>query len=106
MTIRKNNNMESIERHAGTVMQALIIGLLAWTGISLVTIQKDVAILQTEITALKIGINQGTNDRYRGSDAARDFAAVYRELEIRSKASENNTRRIDDLERRLSRIGK
>ncbi len=96
--------MESIERHAGTVMQALIIGLLAWTGISLVTIQKDVAILQTEISALKLGINQGTNDRYRGTDAARDFATVYRELEIRTKASEANTRRIDELERKVDRI--
>ncbi len=95
--------METVERHAGTIMQALVIGLLAWTGLSLVTIQKDVAILQTEIMALKTTMIQGTNDRYRSMDAAKDFAAVYRELENRDRACQELTDRVEELERNTYR---
>jgi hypothetical protein len=101
--IRKRNNMETAERHAGTVMQALVIGLLAWTGLSLVTIQKDVAILQTEIMALKTTMIQGTNDRYRSMDAAKDFAIVHRELDNRDRAHKELTGRVEELEKSIYR---
>lgn len=83
--------MDRIQQYAGTIMQALIIGLLGWFGIGMVELQKDVAVLNAEVTAVKTTLVQGTNDRYRGSDAARDFAAINTRID-------RNDRRIDHLE--------
>ena len=69
-----------LEQHIGTVMQAAVIGLLAWSLKTNVDTQKDIGVLQAKLESLQLTVNQGTNDRYRGTDAARDFAAVWSEL--------------------------
>jgi hypothetical protein len=68
----------------------MVVALLAWSLSTTMSLTKDVEVLKVQMSSLTQTINQGTNDRYRGTDAARDFAAVRDEM-IR-------------LDRRLQRI--
>lgn len=69
-----------IEQHLGTIMQALVIGLLAWSLKTNVDTLTQLGVLQSEVRNLQATVAQGANDRYRGSDAARDLAALWAEL--------------------------
>lgn len=69
-----------LEQHVGTIMQVLIVGLLAWSLKTNVETTTQIGILQSEVRNLQLTVQQGTTDRYRGSDAARDLAAVWSEL--------------------------
>lgn len=80
-----------LEQHVGVVMQALVIGLLAWTLKSSVEMQTQIGVLQAELRALQDVVSQSTRDRYRESDAARDHAAIWAELN-------RHTTRLDKLE--------
>lgn len=79
-----DNQTWRIEQHVGTIMQALVIGLLAWSLKTNVDTSAQLGVLQAEVRALQTTVQQGTNDRYRGSDAARDLAAVWAELQRHS----------------------
>jgi hypothetical protein len=68
------------EQHLGTIMQALVIGLLAWSLKTNVDTLTQLGVLQSEVRNLQTTVAQGANDRYRGSDAARDLAAIWAEL--------------------------
>jgi len=70
-----------IEQHIGTVLQIMVVGLLAWTLSATVALTTDVGILKAKLEAVQTTLAQGTTDRYRGSDAARDFKAVEMEME-------------------------
>ena len=85
------DNSWRLEQHVGTIMQAAVIGLLAWSLKTNVELTNQVGILQVQVSALQTTVAQGTNDRYRGSDAARDLAAVWGELNRHSA-------RMDGLE--------
>lgn len=90
------NEKSIMEQHIGTIMQVAVIGLLGW---SLVTTQQmtgDMAVLKVRVEALSATLSQGTNDRYRGTDAARDFAAVRTEMSYLDK-------RINKLEAESSK---
>ena len=80
-----------LEQHVGTIMQVLIVALLGWSLKTNVELTNQVGILQVQVSALQTTVAQGTNDRYRGSDAARDLAAVWGELNRHSA-------RMDGLE--------
>lgn len=80
-----------IEQHVGTIMQVLIVGLLAWSLKTNVDLTTQMGIVQAEVRNLQIAVQQGTNDRYRGSDAARELAAVWAELQ-------RHAARMDGLE--------
>lgn len=80
-----------LEQHVGTVMQALVIGLLAWSLKTNVDMRAEIAVLNAKVEAMSTTIAQGTTDRYRGTDAARDLAAVWAELSRQSS-------RMDKLE--------
>jgi len=64
----------------GTIMQILIVGLLGWSLKTNVDTITQLGILQAEVRALQVTVNQGTQDRYRGVDAAKDFQSVWAEL--------------------------
>jgi hypothetical protein len=81
------------EQHIGTIMQAAVIGLLAWSLKTSVDLNQQVGILQVQVSSLQNTVTQGANDRYRGTDAARDFSAVWSEFNRQSQ-------RIDKLESR------
>jgi hypothetical protein len=82
-----------IEQHVGTIMQALVVGLLAWSLKTNVETSAQIGVLQVEMRALQVVVNQGTADRYRGIDAARDMSVVWGELNRHSA-------RIEKLESR------
>lgn len=69
------------EQHVGTIMQVLVIGLLGWSLKTSVDMRTEIGVLQVKVEALQSVVSQGTNDRYSGTDAARDFAAVWAELQ-------------------------
>jgi hypothetical protein len=73
--------MERIEQHIGTIMQIMVIGLLGWSLKTNVDTRTEIGILQAKVEAMQHTISQGTSDRYRGSDAARDNAAIWAELQ-------------------------
>lgn len=75
-----SNDSWRLEQHVGTIMQAAVIGLLAWSLKTNVELTNQVGILQVQVSSLQAAVSQGTTDRYRGSDAARDFSAVWAEL--------------------------
>lgn len=70
-----------LEQHIGTIMQALVVGLLAWSLKTSVDMRTEIGVLQAKVESLQTTVSQGTNDRYRGTDAARDFAAVWAEIQ-------------------------
>ena len=74
------NDKTLIEQHLGTILQILVVALLGWSLSTTQTLTKDVEVLKVQMLALTTTINQGTNDRYRGTDAAKDFAAVREEI--------------------------
>lgn len=81
-----------IEQHLGTIVQAVMIALLIWTGQSLLSLREQVAVMRVELTALQLIIQQGQNNRYSQADASRDLARVYIDmgrLEKRMEAIEN-----------------
>ena len=79
-----------IEQHIGTILQIAVVGLLGWSLMTTQTMSKDVEVLKVRVEAMNTSMQQGTNDRYRGTDAARDFAAIRQELQF--------------LERRVNKI--
>jgi hypothetical protein len=69
-----------LEQHIGTIMQIMVVGLLAWSLKTNVEMTTQIGILNVKVEALSTTVNQGTADRYRGSDAAKDFAGVWAEF--------------------------
>lgn len=74
-----------IEQHIGTVLQIMVVGLLGWSLLTTQGLSRDVAVLKVQMDALSMTMQQGTNDRYRGTDAARDFSAVRQEVQYLEK---------------------
>lgn len=69
-----------LEQHIGTIMQILVVGLLAWSLKTNVEMVTQMGIVEVKLEALSAIVNQGTTDRYRSSDAAKDFSGVWAEL--------------------------
>ena len=72
----------ALEQHIGTILQIAVVGLLGWSLLTTQAMTQDIAVLKVKIEAMSASVNQGTNDRYRGTDAARDFAAVRQEMQF------------------------
>jgi len=70
----------ALEQHIGTILQILVVALLAWSLNTTVQTGQDVGILKVKVEAMQTTLAQGTTDRYRGTDAARGFKAVDNEL--------------------------
>jgi hypothetical protein len=66
-----------LEQHIGTIMQIMVVGLLAWSLKTNVEMTTQMGILNVKVEVLSATVNQGTQDRYRGTDAAKDFASVW-----------------------------
>jgi len=85
-----------IEQHIGTILQITVVALLGWSLVTTQTMSQDVAVLKVRVEALSSLVNQGANDRYRGTDAAKDFSGIRQELQFMD-------RRISALESRTGR---
>lgn len=80
MTDTERRANSAIEQHIGTILQIAVVGLLGWSLLTTQTMTKDLEVLKVKVEALNATITQGTNDRYRGTDAAKDFAGVRQEM--------------------------
>lgn len=90
-----------IEQHIGTILQIMVVALLAWSLSTTQSLTGDMAVLKVKVESLTATLNQGTNDRYRGADAAKDFAAVAKDFAaVRSEMSYLE-RRIATLENKV-----
>lgn len=69
-----------IEQHIGTILQIMVVALLAWSLSTTQSLTGDMAVLKVKVESLTATLTQGTSDRYRGVDAAKDFAAVRSEI--------------------------
>lgn len=78
----KEKPASAIEQHIGTLLQIAVVGLLGWSLLTTQTMSKDVEVLKVKVESLNATMMQGTNDRYRGTDAARDFASVRQEMQF------------------------
>lgn len=85
-----------IEQHIGTILQIMVVGLLGWSLMTTQRLSQDIEVLKVRLESLTVTMNQGTNDRYRGSDAAKDFSAVRQEIQFLE-------RRINALESKASK---
>lgn len=72
----------ALEQHIGTILQVTVVALLGWSLMTTQNMTSDMAVLKVKVEALTTTINQGTNDRYRGTDAAKDFAGVRQEMQF------------------------
>ena len=75
-----DENTFRLEQHIDTIMQIMVVGLLAWSLKSNVELTTQMGIVQAKIENLQATVSQGTTDRYRGSDATKDFSAVWAEV--------------------------
>ena len=85
------NDTSIIEQHIGTILQVLVVGLLGWSLLTTQGMSKEMEVLKFKVESLSVAMHQGTNDRYRSTDAARDFAAIRQEIQYLD-------RRLIDLE--------
>jgi hypothetical protein len=70
-----------LEQHIGTILQVMVVGLLGWSLATTVELRTDIGILKAKMEAVQTTLSQGTNDRYHGTDAARDFKGVWNEIQ-------------------------
>ena len=71
-----------LEQHIGTILQIVIVGLLAWSLSTTVETSKKVAVLESSVQNLTVTIGQAANDRYRATDAARDLSGIRQEIQF------------------------
>jgi len=67
-----------LEQHIGTIMQILVVGLLAWSLKTNVELTTQMSVVQVKLESLQSAVSQGATDRDRG--VAKDFAGVWAEL--------------------------
>lgn len=80
-----------LEQHIGTILQITVVALLGWSLITTQSMSQDVAVLKVRVESLSLSVAQGSNDRYRSTDAAKDFATIRNEIQFMD-------RRISTLE--------
>lgn len=90
-------NGSVIERHAQTIIVAVLLGLLLWSGSTLLDIRTDVTTLKVQVGTLQGEIRAGTDDRFRGSDWRREKEAV----DLRFRHIEDDILRLEaEIEKR------
>ncbi len=85
-----------IEQHIGTILQIMVVGLLGWSLMTTQRLSQDIEVLKVKMESMTTTMMQGSNDRYRGSDAAKDFAGVRQEMQFLE-------RRINALEAKVAK---
>lgn len=98
---------DGFERREGTedmlVLKKIVIGVAVTTVVQLfgaiwwaATVTAKLEFVGGEVTALKSEIKYTANDRYRSTDAAKDFINVNAKID-------RNTKEIDDLKKSFER---
>lgn len=89
-----------LERHAQTVIVAILLALLLWAGATLLTIRDDVITMKVQVQQVQSELRNAGDDRFRGSDWRREreiiesrFARI--ELLLERHMESANGRRVD-----------
>ena len=78
MTVQQKS---AIEQHLGTIMQVMVIGLLGWSLSTTVAMNREMGEFKATVIMIQSSFVAATNDRYRASDAARDHASIWADLQ-------------------------
>ena len=71
----------AIEQHLGTIMQVMVIGLLGWSLSTTVAMNREMGEFKATVIMLQASLGTMTNDRYRASDATRDHAVIWADIQ-------------------------
>ena len=96
MNTETEQRVSILEQHIGTILQIAVVGLLGWSLLTTQSMSKDMEVLKVKVESLSATMSQGTQDRYRGTDAARDFASIRQEMQFLE-------RRIVSIESKVSK---
>ena len=80
--------------HKLVPLLASALGTAVGLGISYFTLIADLATLTERMASLQTEVQRGIDDRYRGSDAIRDFALVNQQIK-------QNAHQIEELEKMM-----
>jgi hypothetical protein len=72
---------QMLEQHIGTIMQIMVIGLLGWSLSTTVSMNREMGEFKSTVISMQGNLNAATADRYRASDAARDHAALWADIQ-------------------------
>lgn len=61
-----------LERHAQTIIAAVLLGLVLWAGNTLLTIKDDVTTLKVQVATMQADMRNAGDDRFRGADWRRE----------------------------------
>jgi hypothetical protein len=89
-----------IERHAQTIIVAILLALLLWAGATLLTIRDDVTTLKVQVATLEGTVRSAGDDRFRGSDWRREREIIEQRFNRIELLLE---RHIESMERKNSR---
>jgi hypothetical protein len=78
MTVQQKT---ALEQHLGTIMQVMVIGLLGWSLSTTVAMNREMGEFKATVIMLQASLGAMTNDRYRASDATRDHAAIWADIQ-------------------------
>lgn len=78
MTVQQKS---ALEQHVGTIMQVMVIGLLGWSLSTTASMNREMGEFKATVVALQANIAAATSDRYLASDAARDHASIWADLQ-------------------------
>lgn len=95
-SISENAFFKILGRGIMVVVGPAAIGMMGWVGNALWDMKAEQAKMTGEMNVLRTTIELQMSDRYRGSDAARDFR-------IRDQKDVEQDRRIQSIETRLDR---
>lgn len=62
-------------------MQVMVIGLLGWSLSTTVAMNREMGEFKATVIMLQSSLSAMTNDRYRASDATRDHAAIWADIQ-------------------------
>ena len=78
MTVQQKT---ALEQHIGTILQVMVIGLLGWSLSTTVAMNREMGEFKATVVSLQANLNAATSDRYRASDATRDHAAIWADIQ-------------------------
>jgi hypothetical protein len=89
----------ALERHAQTVITAIVLAVLMWVAQSVVDLRDRVIRFEEKITNLQAQVNVGTDDRFRKSDWVREKERLDERFIALKNQVDKHAERIDRLER-------
>ena len=61
-----------MEQHLQTIITAILLALLLWTGNTLLDIKQKVTTLEIQVQVMQAQLQAGVDDRFRGADWRRE----------------------------------